>query len=383
MNSHTRNEAKIRHTPFLSINRKKITEQYETLTKELPGVRVHYAVKCNPDREILSVLAKLGAGFEIASLGELERLIEAGIGTEKVIYSNPVKPVDHIVKASKLGIEYFAFDNEQELSKLSKHAPGSKVILRLSVSNNGSRVDLSNKFGVSKKLAVELLQMAKKLKLSPVGLTFHVGSQSTNLNSWRLAFNDARYVMGKMEAVGHKLSLLNIGGGFPVKYEESVPTISQVSKEIKKGIKNLPYEVKILCEPGRFIVAEAGRITATVIGTARRGEEEWLYLDVGRFQCFVELFESDQMRYPVSHVNPGSSQPSTGQTSYTITGPTCDSYDTIMRNVILPSGIQMGDRLSFEMAGAYTVVYGSPFNDFPVPRTVYDEKNVDNERAPC
>jgi ornithine decarboxylase len=267
-----------------------------------------------------------------------------------------------------LGVRFFAFDSKEELEKIARYAPGSNVYLRLGVSNSGSQIKLSSKFGCNKSGAVNLMRMAKEHKLSPLGITFHVGSQAETLDVWGQAINDVADIMKDLQHHGIRLEFLNLGGGFPVSYGREVPHIKEIAKEINKAKKKLPYSLGVWCEPGRYLVAGAGTIRSHVIGRALRGKDHWLYLDTGRFQSFIELFESEDIRYPVSCESKHSKK-----MPFTLTGPTCDSYDTIMHNVLLSKDIEIGDTISFGMCGAYTHVYGAPFNDFPVPVVRYNK----------
>lgn len=357
-------------TPYLIMDLGGVCSQYDSLKKNLPGVEIFYAVKCNPEEQILQALQNSGSSFEVASLGELKRLTKIGVKPEDVIYSNPVKPIEHIRGAFELGLRHFAFDSPEELEKLAEHAPGARVYLRMSVSNHGSLINLSNKFGANKTHASALLTLAEDLGLVPYGIAFHIGSQSESLELWDRAFEDVLDVLEELKGSSIKLSVLNIGGGFPVTYTEKVPSIEKIGKVITNNIKRLPYGMDIWCEPGRFLVGEPGVIAATVIGRATRQNKPWLYLDVGRFQAFVEMFESDSLQYPVFTSIDGSPG-STPKSLYTITGPSCDSYDTISREVSLPTNLKLGDKLYFGTAGAYTHVYGAPFNDFDVPTVIY------------
>jgi ornithine decarboxylase len=143
--------------------------------------------------------------------------------------------------------------------------------------------------------------------------------------------------------------------------------MSEIGKKISKNIKKLPYPVKLWCEPGRYLVGEAGVMVTTIIGKTTRHNNPWVFVDAGRFQAFVEMFESNSLQYPIftSIDDIPSSKP---KSLYTVTGPSCDSYDTISRDISLPTNLQVGDRVYFATAGAYTHVYGAPFNDFPVPK---------------
>lgn len=359
-------------TPYLIMDLDNIAQKYDDLKKNLPGVNIFYAVKCNPEEPILSILKKKGSHFEIVSLGELHRLIKLGVNPEEVIYSNPVKPIEHIKNTYDLGLRYYSYDSPEELEKIAQYAPGSKVYLRMSVSNHGSLINLSNKFGANKSHAVALLALAEDLGLDPYGLAFHIGSQSENLQLWDQAFEDVCDVLDELQKHNIKLSVLNIGGGFPVTYTEKVPSIEKIGKVIQKHLRTMPYTMDFWCEPGRFLVGEAGVIAGTVIGKATRLNKPWIYLDVGRFQAFVEMFESDSLEYPIFTSIDGKSA-SKPTSLYTVTGPSCDSYDTISRDVTLPTNLKVGDKVYFATAGAYTHVYGAAFNDFPVPKVIYKQ----------
>lgn len=358
------------NAPKLMMDLGKVEEKYKSLQGALPGFNIYYAVKCNPEEPILRRLKSCGSNFEVASLGELKRLTKIGVKAGDVLYTNPVKPVEHIRKAYKAGIGALAFDSPEELSKIAQNAPGSKVFLRLSVSNYGSLINLASKFGADKDHAVSMMTLAEDLGLVPYGIAFHVGSQSENMQLWDQAFDDTIETLEALKKHGIILKTLNIGGGFPIKYIENVPSISSISRIIKRKIDKLPYDMELLCEPGRFLVGEAGILEANVIGRTTRKNKPWLFIDVGRFQFFNEMFESDDLKYPVS-ANKGMQEITGPKYSYTLTGPSCDSYDTLMHEVSLPTDLKVGDKIYIGSAGAYTHVYGAPFNDFPVPKIEY------------
>jgi len=357
-------------TPFIIIDLRDVEEKYATLKAELPEIDIFYAVKCNPEQQILETLKKSGSNYEIASIGELHRLQSIDVKPAEIIYSNPVKPADHIEEAHKAGVFRFAFDNAEELEKLARYAPGASVYLRISVSNHGSLINLANKFGANREHAVPLLSLAKDLGLVPHGLAFHVGSQSESLELWDEAFDQSVEILKALEEKGMRLDMLNIGGGFPIRYNDKVPSIQEIAKRIRSNVEGLPYGLQLICEPGRYLVGEAGVIATTIIGKTTRHNIQWAYADVGRFQAFVEMFESNKLHYPI-FTSIDQLQTSVPKSLYTVTGPSCDSYDTIERNVDLPTNLQIGDRLYFASAGAYTTVYGAPFNDFEVPKPYF------------
>ncbi len=354
-------------TPFLVLDLDRVAAAYLGFTAALPGVDVHYAMKCNPDERILQRLHGMGGRFEIASVAELRALVEIGVDPADVLYSNPVKPASHIAEAAAAGVWRFAFDGHAELAKLALHAPGAAVYARLRTHLGGNTVPSEGKFGVSTGQAVGLLRAARDAGLRPHGLAFHVGSQMLGPMAWDAALVQAGDVLRKLAADGIRLELLDLGGGFPARYADATPPpLADFAAVIWAGIDRLPYRPPVLAiEPGRALVAEAGVMVATVIGTAERAGRRWVHLDVGAFNGFMEALESGNLlRFPVA-----DSRGSAVREAAHLTGPTCDSQDTIMFDVPLSADLEVEDRVFLGTAGAYTTSYASDFNGFAVPRT--------------
>jgi ornithine decarboxylase len=353
-------------TPFLALDLDVVERSYAGLVEALPGIALHYAVKCNPEPAVITRLASLGAGFEIASLAELELLVGLGVDARRVLYSNPVKPTSHIGGAWRLGVDRFAADSRCELEKLAEHAPGSRVYVRLDAPDATSRVPLTGKFGVDAATAIELLLEARALGLVPDGVTFHVGSQALDPDAYVRAIALAGEVMEALLPHGVRLSLLDIGGGLPARYVERIPPLGAFGRAIARALGTLPYRVDVVAEPGRALVAEAGVLAATVIGVADRRGIHWVHLDVGAFNGMMECLETRR-----ELVFPLACSPR-GQRTFVpcaVTGPTCDSEDTLFLDVPLPADLRPGERLYIRTAGAYTTAYASRFNGFDVPRT--------------
>jgi ornithine decarboxylase len=329
-------------------------------------------MKCNSADEVLQTLAGVGASFEIASLGELGYLQRNGIDPEGVLYSNTVKPPTHVAAAYEAGVWRFAFDSEGELHKLARHAPGSAVIVRLRVDDSGSTFPLSRKFGTELDHARELMIMAKSLGLRPYGVTFHVGSQCSTPLAWRQAIAASGRLMNDLNAAGIQLEMLNLGGGFPARYIDPVPTIDAIADVINSSIAELlPYRPRtIVAEPGRYLVAESAVLVAGVLGREVRAGEHWLYLDTGAYHGLMETQQTvGQWKYPLWSSRPEHAQ--AGQLPYTVTGPSCDSNDTMFHAAMLPSALDVDDRLYIGSAGAYTLSYASTFNGFSPPTAAY------------
>jgi ornithine decarboxylase len=352
--------------PFLALDLGVVEAAYARLRRALPQVAVHYAVKCNPEPALLARLAALGSGFEIASLVELESLVALGVDACRVLYSNPVKHAAQIAGAWRLGVDRFAADSHCELAKLAAHAPGARVYVRLDASDAASRVPLAGKFGVDPESAVSLLLEARALGLVPHGLTFHVGSQAVDPGAYARAIALAGSVMRAASSRGIRVELLDIGGGLPARYVEAVPPIEAFGRVIARALATLPHPVVAVAEPGRALVAEAGVMATTVIGIADRHGRRWVHLDVGAFNGMMETLETRrELIFPLAWSPRGARR----LVPCALTGPTCDSEDTLFLDVLLPDDLGPDDRVYIQSAGAYTTAYASRFNGFEIPST--------------
>ncbi|WP_199511211.1 type III PLP-dependent enzyme [Nucisporomicrobium flavum] len=356
-------------TPYLVTDLDTVARRLAAFTAALPGVLPFYAMKCNPSPEILRTLADGGASFEIASLGELRSLQRLGVDPAGVLYSNPVKPPAHIAAAYAAGLWRFSFDSPNELRKIAQHAPGSAVYLRLHVDDTASSFPLSRKFGAEPHEARELLTLAWQLGLRPYGLTFHVGSQCATTAAWRQAIGVCGRIMTGLLHDGIRLEMLDLGGGFPARYVDEVPSIEEIGAAVLPAVAELlPYRPGLLAaEPGRHLVAEAGVLAATVIGREVRAGQNWLFLDVGAYHGMMETIQLPTgWDYPVRTSVPGHDE-----VAFTVTGPSCDSSDTMFTGLRLPAAIDVGDVVYIGSAGAYTLSYASDFNGFPPPTPVF------------
>jgi ornithine decarboxylase len=358
-------------TPFLLCDLDTIERRYQELVDLLPGLAVFFAMKSNSATTILRTVKELGGSFEVASANEMRMAQAVGAAPADMLYSNPVKPPGHIAEAAAAGLYRFAFDSESELRKLAVHAPGSSVYVRLRVEDDNSLFPLSRKFGASLESAGDLLLLASELGLVPYGITFHVGSQCTNPMAWERAIEQCGVVMRRLLRAGIRLEMLNIGGGIPARYTTPVPALSLVTAVIGTALGRLPYQPGILAaEPGRYLVAESGVLAASVIGVDDRGGDRWVYLDVGGYNGMMEAVQTGgRWHFPLLTSRPDHFR--TEAVATTVTGPSCDSSDTLFYDASLPATLAVGDRVYIGTAGAYTSSYASSFNGFPPPSLLY------------
>jgi ornithine decarboxylase len=360
-------------TPCLVLDVDRVEENFRALQRVLPLARIYYAVKANPARPILERLVGLGASFDAASWEEVSGCLEAGAGPDAISFGNTIKKVSAIRAAFARGVTLFAFDSAEELDKLAEHAPGSRVYCRILVENEGADWPLSRKFGTTIGNARALMQRAGEMGLDPYGLSFHVGSQQTTTRAYEVAIAKVAMLFTDLTEAGINLRMINLGGGFPTRYRDPVPEIDQFGDAIMTSMVEhfgnaLP---EMLIEPGRFIVGDAGVVSAEAVLVSRRDPDDpvrWVYLDIGRFGGLAET-EGEAIKYRIATPHDG-----TPMGPVAIAGPTCDGADILYEksNYRLPLALRSGDRVELLSTGAYVTAYASQrFNGFQPPAEYY------------
>ncbi len=353
-------------TPCLVLDIDRVEENYHRLMAALPLARIYYAVKANPAAPVLERLVGLGSSFDAASFEEVDACLAAGAAPAAISYGNTVKKESAIRSAYAAGVRMFAFDSEAELRKLARSAPGAKVYCRILVGNLGAEWPLSKKFGCELEMARELMVLAGELGLDPFGLSFHVGSQQTQTTAYEAAIAKVAMLFTDLRDAGVKVRMVNLGGGYPVRYRSEVPEIDDFGAAIMGAMTEhfgnaLP---EIVIEPGRFMVGDAGVVSAEVVLVSRKAKDDpvrWVYLDIGRFGGLAET-EGEAIKYAFRTPHDGGADG-----PVTIAGPTCDSTDTLYEtsNYRLPMALDCGDRVELLATGAYVTTYASQaFNGF-------------------
>jgi ornithine decarboxylase len=353
--------------PFLILDTAIVREKLRRFRSAMPRVRPHYAVKANPDRRVLKALVQEGAGFEIASTAELDLLLTLGVPAEEIFFSNPMRSRETNATAAAKGVRWFVVDSVDELRRVHSVEPTAQMYLRIATPNIGSDWPLSGKFGAGAGETREIIATASKLGADLAGVTFHAGSQCRNPENWRVGIEKARTVFDAMIKAGLKPRLLDIGGGFPVRHVKPIPSIEVIGGVINEALKAFPEEVRVIAEPGRYLVSDAGYFVCRMLGTATRGGKRWMHWDAGLFGGVIETTEG--LKYKIRTDRSGP------DVAWNVAGPTCDSVDVVMRDEPLPSDLQEGDFIYIRNAGAYTTAYASEFNGFPLPQVrVFESK---------
>lgn len=331
----------------------------------LKRVKPHYAVKCNPDPEVLRLLAALGNGFDCASKAEIDQILKLGVDPSRIIYAQPCKTNSHIRHVAKLGLKQMTFDNADELYKIKDLFPSAELYLRILTDDSSSLCRLSLKFGASMDCTQGLLALAKQLDLNVVGVSFHVGSGASDPSSFVKAVQDARLVFDQAAVLGYEMKTLDVGGGFTSDdlFEDMAAVLSDALDEY------FPTSVRIIGEPGRYFVSNAFSLACNVIArrdildTVTRKTSYMLYLNDGVYGNFSSIIFDHQHPVPrILHARHGHRESSL--VDYSIWGPTCDGIDRITEKSTFRCLLDVGDWLYFEEMGAYTKCSATRFNGF-------------------
>ncbi len=364
--------AKKHGTPLFIIDHDELRKNYRDFRKHLPRVQVYFAVKANSDPAIVRTLFKEGASFDVASMPEF-MIVHENIKHlsakkrqewiwDKIIYANPTKPTETLEELNQYK-PLVTFDNREEISKIKQHAPNAGLALRLKVPNTGAMVELSSKFGATPGEAVDLILEADKQGLVVEGISFHVGSQTTNFDNYVQALNLTASIFKEAEARGYtKMNLLDIGGGFPAPYDATVKPLKELAKVINSEIDRLfPKHIQVLAEPGRFLVASAGYAVSKIIGKAVRDGKTSYYINDGVYHTYSGVI-FDHCKYPIKSFKKGATS------LCSVFGPTCDALDVISMAENLPN-LERDEYVYSVNIGAYSHASATYFNGFP-PATV-------------
>ena len=365
--------AKLHSTPFVVIDHAVLRENYAQFRKHLPRVQVYYAVKANSDSAIVQTFYDIGASFDVASLAEFLIVHEKikhlpaqqrqDFIWDRIIYANPIKAIDTLEQLDQYK-PLVTYDNHEEVLKIARYAPHSGLVLRLRVPNTGSMVELSSKFGALPGEAVDLIAFAHNNKLEVEGLSFHVGSQCKNVQNYIQALHLAAGIFSEARSRGFDLKLLDIGGGFPAHYDDTVPAFTSLAETINAELDRLfPESIEILAEPGRFLVASAATAVAQIIGKAIRGGKLCYYLNDGVYHTYSGVI-FDHCQYHLKSFRAGPTQ------LCSVFGPTCDALDPISLAEQLPD-MDLGELVYAENMGAYCAASSTCFNGFPPAKVVH------------
>jgi len=353
--------------PVLLLSLDVARNQYRSFNEAMPNVDCHYALKALPYGALVHALAEMGSGFDVCSNGEVDVVHELGVPPDHCIHTHPIKRDSDIRHCIEYGCRTMVFDNAAELAKLEAYKDDVELLLRLSFRSQDAVVDLSYKFGAAPDGSMDLLRQARDAGLRVKGLCFHVGSQATSGYMYLEAIGFCRELFNLARLEGIDLELLDIGGGFPVPYNNPVPPIDEFCRPIVAELERQFPQTTVLAEPGRFIAAPSVTLVSSVMGKSERGGTVWYYLDDGLYGSYSgKLFDHANYQITALCTLEGEERP---RRPSVIAGPTCDSIDVIYEGLMLPE-LEPGDLLVSPMMGAYTWATATEFNHYPRTKIV-------------
>jgi len=348
--------------PVYCIRKNSVTTASKYFQKNFPG-EILYAVKTNPHPLVIQALVDSGINqFDVASIEEIEQ-VKKFMSSAKCSFMHTVKSPESIKEAYfRYDIKTFSLDTKEELIKIIKNTNSAKdleLFVRVAVSNEHAEIDLSKKFGALNSESLGLLRLAKQYA-KKVGLSFHVGSQCMHPISYAKGITEIGNIIKKTKIIP---DYINVGGGFPTIYPDLIPqNLIQYFKEIKKSLENLKLEKmpKIICEPGRALVAESG---STIVRVNLRKKQK-LYINDGTYGTLFDA-GTPNIVFPSKMIKDTSSKIiSKKLTAFDFFGPTCDSMDYMKGPFLLPNNIKEDDYVELGQLGAYGLTFRTKFNGF-------------------
>jgi len=342
-------------------------QAYNHALADLPHL-ICYAVKANSNIAVLNILARLGSGFDIVSIGELERVLAAGGAADKIVFSGVGKQTIEIERALEVGIHCFNVESEPELLRINDIAGAQGLIAPVSLRVNpdidaGTHPYIStglkeNKFGIPIEQALDVYKMAAELEhVSIRGIDCHIGSQLTELSPYAEAMQRTLALVDKLADIGIQLHHLDIGGGIGIRYaNENPPSALEYAAVIKEALQG--RELSVVLEPGRSIVGNAG-VLLTRVEYLKHGDDHNF--------AIIDAAMNDLMRPALygawQAIDAVTPRPAPMAQLYDVVGPICETGDFLGKQRLL--SLEAGDLLAVRSAGAYGFTMSSNYNSRP------------------
>lgn len=361
-------------TPFFFFDLDRVSEKVRQIRRHIKPDKIYFATKSNSLPQILETIAHSGCGFEVNNSAELEKVIDANATSGQIINSSSKSSAADIREMYGYGVRKFTFDSKDQVDNLAINAPGSKAILRIYSTNEGSRFDLSKNFGIHPSQAPSLLNYTKRCNLDLYGIMFHVGSQCHSLHNWKAGIIESAKLFQQFP----DLQIINIGGGFPIDYKETIPNIEEISRVINQTINDYFLERPPICvEPGRFLVGDSALTCTSVIHITEKSTVSRATLDMSVYAGLIEIIEkANGFCYPIE------TEEKENLRKYKLVGPTCAGTDIIADEVVLPclnvdhKQPKNNSRLYLLNTGAYSLDYvtvgqSHGFNGAKIPKVYF------------
>lgn len=359
-------------TPLWLYSQSVLEARYKLFAASLADLKptICYALKANSNQAVIATFAKLGAGADIVSAGELLRALQAGVPPHKIVFAGVGKSAEEMALALDAGILQFNVESGEELARLSAVAQAQHGVARVALRVNPN-VDAKthkkittgkteNKFGIEIAHAMALAEQARSLKgIAIEAISTHIGSQITDVTPYRAAFKRMADMATALRAQGHALKRIDFGGGLGVVYkDETPPDLKAYASAVRAAVKGLGLD--LIVEPGRWLVADAGALVARVEYVKKGSAKSFAILDAAMNDLIrPTLYEAWMPIEPVAAPRKGKKR------LYDVVGPVCESGDFFAHDRLLPP-LDQGDLVAVRQAGAYGAVMSSTYNARPL-----------------
>lgn len=367
-------------TPYVLIDLDVVETKFNDLSAALPSTELCYAVKANPGGPVIERLAAIGSSFDVASVPEIDLVQSHGVAPSRISFGNTMKKQRDIAHAAARGITRYTVDSMPELEKVLDVVPNAEICVRLFHECEGADWPLSKKFGCGPGDATRLLIEAGQ-RGATTGMSFHVGSQQRNLESWDGPLRVVAKVFAEVSRHTTAPEFVNLGGGFPGRYLDAMPPISEYGDAIRRAVHRAfgSTAPRLMAEPGRYLVADSGTLFTEVVLVSDRDidSRRWVYIDCGVFGGLAETL-GESIRYRLT-----TEKDDDPTVDIVLAGPTCDSADIIYEKAgyKLPITLAAGDIVRIASTGAYTTSYSAiGFNGFAPLRQVYLDSQLPNSK---
>ncbi len=360
---------------FFIIDLSKVVNQFLLWKSELPFVTPFYAVKCNPNSEIIQVLANLGCNFDCASAWEIKQVLDAKVSSKRIIYANPIKGVDHLEYAKQNHVDTMTFDCQEELDKIKLYFPKAKLVLRIAVDDSHSVCKFNTKFWAEKEEAINLLRYAKDKELQIVGVSFHVWSGCQNPEVYKSAILDARDVINAGKSIWHDMSIIDLWGWYP--WTDKGILFTDITKNIREVYNTYDdlKELQWIAEPWRYMVTNSHTLITEVIWVKSWKENIRYYLNEGLYMSLSWImFDYQKPQFRVERKDTSSEE----IFDSILFWPTCDSLDKV-GEFKLPK-LALWDKIIFDEIGDYSIASATTFNGFQKAKLIYTVSNPSHQK---
>lgn len=353
------------HDLFYINNVNTITQKYQNWSNLFPRIRPFFAVKSNNDPLLMETLRLYGAGFDCASGNEIELALKLGATSNDIVFANPCKRQGDLKIAKKNNVSLTTFDSLSELKKIKLLYPQAECLIRIRVDDPTAQCQLGKKYGALQNEIYPLLKYASNIGINVIGVSFHIGSGARDFTVLCDAIKESRKVFDAGSKLGFSMKTLDIGGGFTQNIDSSKTDCQSINQCLHEYFPD-DKGYNIMAEPGRYFSETMSTLVCKIIGKKKNFDKCHYWITDGLYGSLNCVIYDNAVLKPYWISKDPNKIPST-YISCTIFGPTCDSFDVVLHDYLMPE-LEIDDWIVFPNTGAYCLVGATNFNGIDATR---------------